>query len=68
MEEPKCKIDGTPMKPGIALLNTWFSTDDFGGDAYTHGATISRRGAPVVVNVHKCPTCGRSIKKGVAND
>jgi hypothetical protein len=62
MEEPKCKIDGTPMKPGIALQMTPVYVEEW------YGTVSYPEGFPRLVNVHKCPTCGRSIKKGVAND
>lgn len=53
---PKCQ---TPMRPGIALAQTWTSSgpDELGGDV----VTMSAGGPGVVVDCHKCPECGHSV-------
>ena len=53
-EEIKCNKCETEMKKGIAIKNTLV-----GGD---RGTTLSRNGKPILVNVNKCVTCGKSIE------
>lgn len=55
-----CFKCGGLMTSGLALDNTWTSSDDFGGDKGSHGTTMSKNGPAVIVKVRKCADCGNS--------
>jgi hypothetical protein len=51
------------MVDGKALQNTPNYHEDFGGDKGEPGTTVTMNGPPIMVDVHKCPQCGYSVKK-----
>jgi len=55
-----CFKCGGVMTSGIALDNTWTSSDDFGGDKGNYGTTASKNGPAIMVKVRKCADCGYS--------
>jgi predicted Zn-ribbon and HTH transcriptional regulator len=59
----KCKKCNGVMKEGIALINTTFSSEDFGGDAKSIGSTMNNSGKAVLIRCLKCKDCGHSIKR-----
>lgn len=46
----KCRIK---LKKGKAIKNTVLSSDE---------GTLKRNGNPIMINVLKCPKCGKSIE------
>jgi hypothetical protein len=55
-----CFKCGGLMASGVALDNTWTSSDDFGGDKGNYGTTASKNGPVIMVKVRKCADCGHS--------
>lgn len=55
-----CFKCGGLMTSGLALDNTWTSSDDFGGDKGSYGTTASKNGPAIMVKVRKCADCGNS--------
>ena len=60
---PSCHSCKCEMVKGEALKNTVHAAEDFGGDADSPGATLLRTGPAVMVQVWKCPMCGRSVQR-----
>lgn len=57
-----CRRCGSPMRPGIAMGQTYTGIPDFPGD--THATTFSPGGPGVLVPCSKCATCGWSVTGG----
>lgn len=55
-----CFKCGGIMTEGVALENTWTSSEDFGGDKGSYGTTMSKNGPALMVKVKKCADCGNS--------
>lgn len=68
MEKITCKKCKGECKPSTALENTWVSSDDFGGDAFQPGSTISKIGQPVIIDCYKCIECGHSFTLPIKTD
>ena len=61
----KCKKCNGTMRVSKGFINTWTSSDDFGGDAGQRGTTQSQNGLAIEVDCLKCDECGHSyIPKG----
>lgn len=59
-EAPTCHRCGIPMRPGIAIAQTYTAgAPDFPGDR--EGITMSAGGPGRVIKCLKCPDCGRSV-------
>lgn len=58
MTDPACRHCGAPMRPGIAMGQTYTGgAPDLGGDVMT----FSPGGPGAVVPVSKCTACGWSV-------
>ena len=55
-----CFVCGGLMKDSTAYQNSLVSYDDFGGDAFQRGTTLSRTGVAKQIKVRKCSECGHS--------
>lgn len=61
MECKRCQVE---MVSGKAFQNTLVGFPDFIGDTgLERGCTVSRSGPAKLVEVWKCPECGRSVSK-----
>lgn len=58
-----CKHCNTPMRPGLAIQQTYTGTPDFPGGEVV---TMSPSGPGKLIDCIKCPQCGWSVTKGDA--
>jgi hypothetical protein len=56
-----CQHCGTPMRPGLAIEQTYLVSVDFPGEPPSTGCTMSAGGPGTLVNCMKCSACGWSV-------